>query len=110
MRIGRFAEQAGLTTRQIRYYSDNGLVPTVKTANGYRDYDSAYIPRAKRVHCLLAAGMSMDKLWKIRACLDKGNMAMCNELHHVMQAQVDVLDERIRQLEVARDTLASKLS
>ena len=48
MRIGRFAREAGLTTRQVRYYSDKDLLPVMKTANGYREYDSGQIPRAKR--------------------------------------------------------------
>ena len=109
MHIGRFAEQAGLTTRQVRYYSDRNLLPTMKSANGYREYDPDLIPQAKRIHCLLAAGIPSEQLCRISACLDGDSPVVCKELQEAMSAQVDSLERRIRQLETARDTLKRKI-
>jgi DNA-binding transcriptional MerR regulator len=109
MRIGRFAREAGLTTRQVRYYSDKDLLPVMKTANGYREYDSGQIPRAKRLHCLLAAGIPSEQLWKISGCLDSDSPVTCKELQEAMRAQIDSLERRIQQLQTARDTLKRKI-
>lgn len=109
MRIGRFAQESGLTTRQVRYYSDKGLLPTMKSANGYREYDPDQIPRAKRVHCLLAAGIPSEQLWKISACLDNESPVACKALQEAMRSQIDSLEQRIQQLETARDTLKQKI-
>ena len=39
MRIGDFAARAGLTARQVRHYTDVGLLSATRLGNGYRDYD-----------------------------------------------------------------------
>ncbi|MFT8356247.1 MAG: MerR family transcriptional regulator [Bifidobacterium aquikefiri] len=109
MRIGSFAQQAGLTTRQVRYYSDKDLLPAMKSPNGYREYDPDQIPRAKRVHCLLAAGIPSEQLSRISDCLDSEGPIACKELQAAMRVQVDSLEQRIRQLETARDTLKRKI-
>ena len=41
MRISDFAARAGLTPRQVRHYTDVGLLPAARLGNGYRDYDPA---------------------------------------------------------------------
>jgi MerR family copper efflux transcriptional regulator len=42
MRIGELAEQAGMSTKAIRYYEQIGiLAPPARTASGYRSYDEA---------------------------------------------------------------------
>ena len=33
MRIGDFAARAGLTARQVRHYTDTGLVPAIRLSN-----------------------------------------------------------------------------
>ena len=42
MRIGEPADQAGISTKAIRYYEQIGiLAPPARTASGYRAYDEA---------------------------------------------------------------------
>ena len=53
MRIGDFAARAGLTARQVRHYTDTGLMPAIRLSNGYRDYNPADVKRARRVSKLL---------------------------------------------------------
>ena len=46
MRIGELAEQAGISTKAIRYYEQIGiLAPPARTAAGYRSYDQAALGR-----------------------------------------------------------------
>ena len=39
MRIGELAERAGVSTRALRYYEEQGLISARRAHNGYRDYD-----------------------------------------------------------------------
>ena len=42
MRIGELAQQAGISTKAIRYYEQIGiLAPPARTPSGYRSYDQA---------------------------------------------------------------------
>ncbi|MCH4249542.1 MAG: MerR family transcriptional regulator [Microbacteriaceae bacterium] len=91
------------------YYSDQELLPTTKLTNGYREYDPKEIPRAKRVHCLLAAGIPCEQVWKIRGCLGNDSPGICREMQEAMSSQIDSLEQRIRRLEMARDTLKRKI-
>ena len=43
MRIRELAAQAGTTTRTLRYYEAQGLLPTGRSANGYRVYDEHHV-------------------------------------------------------------------
>ena len=46
MNIGKAANQAGLPTKTVRYYSDIGLVlPSSRTQTGYRNYDISSIKK-----------------------------------------------------------------
>ena len=47
MRIKEVEDLTGLTRKAIRYYEENGLIQTVKGANGYKEYDE------ETVKCLL---------------------------------------------------------
>ena len=44
MNIGEAANQAGLSVKTVRYYSDIGLVsPSYRSVSGYRNYDSTSV-------------------------------------------------------------------
>ena len=49
MRIGEFAETAGTTTKTLRFYEDQGLLPpTERPPAGYRDSVPAAAARLPR--------------------------------------------------------------
>ena len=53
MRIGEFAEQAGVTPRTIRYYEDLGLLgPNEREGQGFRYYSDAELVRLKKIDWL----------------------------------------------------------
>ena len=46
MRIGELAEAAGTTTKTLRFYEDQGLLPPAeRTPGGYRDYTTESLTR-----------------------------------------------------------------
>ena len=59
MRIGELAEQAGVSTKAIRYYEQIGiLAPPARTASGYRTYDQAALGRLGFVRAAQAVGLT----------------------------------------------------
>ena len=54
MRIGELAERTGTSSRSLRYYEQQGLLATRRTANGYRDYDESDLRLVHQIRELLA--------------------------------------------------------
>ena len=81
MRIGDFAARAGLTARQVRHYTDTGLVPAIRLSNGYRDYDPADVERARRVHALIGVGLSCEQVRPLVGCLGSEETAEIGRAH-----------------------------
>ena len=51
VRIGELAEAAGTTTKTLRFYEDQGLLPPAeRTAAGYRDYTPDALARVDFIH------------------------------------------------------------
>ena len=62
-KIGKIAQQAGVTTRTLRYYEQLGLITpaTVSTA-GYRYYDDDALAILTRIRSLKHVGLSLDEI------------------------------------------------
>ena len=69
LQIGEFARLTDLSVRNIRYYSDLGLLPPAETdpSTGYRKYGIDQVSRASRLIALKDIGLSLDE---IRLVLD----------------------------------------
>ena len=73
--IGQIAERTGFTASALRYYEELGLVvPTQRTAAGYRVYDDdalsrlAFIARAKHLGCSLDEITDLVGIWEGERC------------------------------------------
>jgi MerR family transcriptional regulator, copper efflux regulator len=63
MRIGQLAEQAGISTKAIRYYEQIGILgPPERTATGYRSYDEAALGRLGFVRAAQAVGLTLGEI------------------------------------------------
>ena len=73
MRIGELAEQAGISTKAIRYYEQIGiLAPPARTTSGYRAYDHAALGRLGFVRAAQALGLTLGEIRQIIAFRDQG--------------------------------------
>jgi DNA-binding transcriptional MerR regulator len=71
MRIGELAEQAGLSTKAIRYYEQIGiLTPAARTTSGYRTYDETALGRLGFVRAAEALGLPLGEIRQIIAFRD----------------------------------------
>ncbi|WP_238012139.1 MerR family transcriptional regulator [Dactylosporangium sp. AC04546] len=71
MRIGALARAVGTTTRTLRYYEQEGLLTSARTAAGYRDYAPATVRRVRNVRELLALGFTIADVREFRPWLDQ---------------------------------------
>ena len=66
MRIGELAEAAGTTTKTLRFYEDQGLLPPAeRTPGGYRDYTTESLTRIDFIHRGQAAGLSLAQIRQV---------------------------------------------
>ena len=106
MRIGELAEQAGISTKAIRYYEQIGiLTPPARTASGYRTYDEVALGRLGFVRAAQAVGFTLGEIRQIIAFRDDGQ-APCAHVSDLLQRQARDLDARIRELQALRGELA----
>jgi MerR family copper efflux transcriptional regulator len=96
MRIGELAEQAGISTKAIRYYEQIGiLTPPARTSSGYRSYDQTALGRLGFVRAAQAVGLTLGEIRQIIAFRDDGQ-APCAHVTDVLQRHAADLDARIR--------------
>lgn len=96
--IGELARRTGLTTRTIRFYSDEGLLPPAdRTYAGYRLYDSASLARLELLRTLRELGLGLS---------DAGAaLAGRSSVADLARRHVELLDEQIRVLRLRRAVL-----
>jgi MerR family transcriptional regulator, copper efflux regulator len=105
MRIGELAEQAGISTKAIRYYEQIGiLTPPARTPSGYRAYDPSALGRLSFVRAGQAVGLTLGEIRQIMAFRDDGQ-APCAHVTDLLQRHAADLDARIRELQQLRREL-----
>jgi MerR family redox-sensitive transcriptional activator SoxR len=67
LNIGDLARQVGIQTSAIRYYEENGLMPTPPRIGGWRTYESSLVDRLQVIHTAREMGFSIEE---IRTLLD----------------------------------------
>jgi DNA-binding transcriptional MerR regulator len=111
MRIGELADLTGTTTRSLRYYEAQGLLPARRTSNGYRDYAQTDVRVVSEIRSLLAIGFSLEDTRPFVECLQAGNPAgdVCPNSLAVYQRKLAELDGCIARLQATRDRVEHQL-
>ena len=103
MRIGDIAEQAGVSTRALRYYEEQGLLPARRTASGQRVYEQAAVERVQLIQQLFAAGLGSRVIAELLPCVDSGDATAASLA--VLQRERERITRAIADLEQARAQL-----
>jgi DNA-binding transcriptional MerR regulator len=111
VRIGELARATGASPRALRFYEEQGLLRSRRTANGYRIYSDDTVTRVRSIRYLLAAGLTLEDAAQFRCCLDGDLTAAAPSpaLVAVAKRRLAILDERIRAITEVRDHLATEL-
>ncbi|MFE0136620.1 MerR family transcriptional regulator [Streptomyces sp. NPDC059037] len=96
--IGELARRTGLSVRTIRFWSDSGVVvPTGRTAGGFRLYDADATARVDLVRTLRELGLDLET---VRRVLDRQVT-----VRDVARAHARAVDAEIRTLQARRAVL-----
>jgi MerR family copper efflux transcriptional regulator len=105
MRIGELAEQAGISTKAIRYYEQLGILTApARTPSGYRDYDQSALGRLAFVRAGQAVGLTLGELRRIIALRDRGEVP-CEHVAGLLQQRSADVEARIAELRQLRREL-----
>jgi MerR family copper efflux transcriptional regulator len=105
MRIGELADQAGISTKAIRYYEQIGILPRpARNPSGYRSFDQTALGRLEFVRAAQAMGLTLGEIRQIIAFRDDGQ-APCAHVTELLLRHAADLDARIRELQQLRGEL-----
>ncbi|MCY9786705.1 MerR family transcriptional regulator [Nocardiopsis sp. EMB25] len=111
MRIGELARRSGVSPRSLRYYEEQGLLASRRTAGGHREYGPLALERVERIQCLFAAGLSSGTIYELLPCIyaqERGDPAPdlldnLREERERIKASVDRLQRTLATLDTVID-------
>ncbi|TDK28224.1 MerR family transcriptional regulator [Arthrobacter crusticola] len=99
MRIGELARQSGVSVRALRYYEEQGLLESTRTAGGQREFENSAVDRVRFFQTLYAAGLSSRRIAELLPCIDTGGTT--KEQQAMLQSEREALAHRIAELHEA---------
>jgi MerR family transcriptional regulator, copper efflux regulator len=107
VRIGEVATEAGVSTKTIRFWEAQGMLPVPpRTASGYREYEPSVIERIDFIRYAQGAGFRLDEIKGVLDIGDSGDPP-CGHVGELIAKRIADVDQRIAELKRARRHLAS---
>lgn len=103
MRIGEVARRAGVSTRALRYYEEQGLLAADRTHSGQRIYPDAAVERVHLIQQLFTAGLPSRTIVRLMPCIDAGDSSP--EVFALMASERERITTAMEDLAAARDAL-----
>ena len=105
VRIGELAARAGVSVRSLRYYEEQGLLTSSRTAGGQRWYAEVDVERVVLIQRLYAAGLSSSTIATLMPCVDTPSEAASVAALARMAEERERLDGHIADLLRTREML-----
>jgi len=103
--IGQVAEAAEVNIQTIRYYERRGLFPKPRrTPSGYRQYAEDAVGRLRFIKHAQELGFSLQEIQELLGLRVKHGAA-CDAVEQKTRAKIDVVEQKIRDLQRMRRTL-----
>jgi DNA-binding transcriptional MerR regulator len=103
LRIGELARRAGVSVRSLRYYEQQGLLGSERTAGGQRVYAPSAVERVHFIQQLYAAGVPSRVIVDLLPCFATG--VATTSMLALMEHERDAIAERLRELTAAHERL-----
>lgn len=104
--IGNLAALTGLSSKSIRYYEQEKLIPKARRSHsGYRLYDESIIERLRFIQKAKAIGFHLEDIRRFLELTDKGKPC-CDRVQEWSNIRLQELDEQIKFISNLRDRLA----
>jgi DNA-binding transcriptional MerR regulator len=113
MQIGELARRTATPARRLRYYEEQGLLSSQRSANGYRDYDPQAVQRVTQIRGLIDAGIPTAIIKDILPLLDNPRAILpaspATGLVDALEHHRGQLDARIQCITRNRDAITRYL-
>lgn len=107
MRIGELASTAGTSTKTLRFWEEQGLLPAPdRTPGGYRDYDPIVLDRLGFIRRGQAAGLTLAQIQHVLEIRDDGE-APCAHVRALLHQRLVDIDQQLSRLTALRDALTA---
>lgn len=107
MRIGELADAVGVNPKTVRYYEQIGLLPEpARSPGGDRIYTRADVDRLAFIRRAQQLELTLDEIREILA-LREQSQRPCDYVLAVARQHLGDLDDRITQMQRARDELSA---
>ncbi|MFI8089388.1 MerR family transcriptional regulator [Streptomyces sp. NPDC086080] len=105
MRIGELAARSGVSVRSLRYYEEQGLLTSTRSAGGQRHYADDEVERVAFIQRLYAAGLSSRTIVELLPCVDAPSEEHSDAALERTAEERDRISEHIADLARTRDAL-----
>ncbi|AEW99044.1 MerR family transcriptional regulator [Streptantibioticus cattleyicolor] len=105
MRIRELSVRTGASRRSLRYYEQQGLLVSTRSAGGQRCYGDAHVERVALIQTFLAAGMSSRTIAQLVPCMTEPNAERAEQALTAMNQERTRLSATIDSLTAAREAL-----
>jgi DNA-binding transcriptional MerR regulator len=103
MRIGDVAHRAGVSTRALRYYEEQGLLTSERTSSGQRTYAESAIERVHLIQQFFTAGLPSRTILQLLPCVDTGTSSP--EVFEMLESERARITTAMADLAAARQAL-----
>ena len=103
--VGELSRRSGVPASALRFYEDEGLIHSRRTAGNQRRYRRDTLRRVTFVRMSQRVGMPLSKIREVLALLPDDRTPTRTDWARISRCWQDDLDARIRQLEQLRDQL-----
>jgi len=105
MRIGELADEAGVSTKTVRYYESIGILSEPRrTDSGYRDYDPDSVRRLRFIREAQSTGLSLSEIQSVLELKDTGSRS-CEHTTGLLDQHLAEIDQQLATLQQARAEL-----
>ena len=103
--VGELSRRSGVPASALRFYEDEGLIRSRRTAGNQRRYGRDTLRRVTFVRMSQRVGMPLAKIREVLALLPDDRTPTRTDWARISQCWQEDLNARIRQLEQLRDQL-----
>ncbi|SEB93093.1 DNA-binding transcriptional regulator, MerR family [Nocardioides exalbidus] len=105
MRIGELAERAGVSVRSLRYYEEQGLLVSERSASGQRHYVEGDVDHVVFLQRMYAAGLSSRTILELMPCATAPSQENSDAAFDRLLVERDRIDAHIEELIRTREAL-----
>lgn len=98
MLIGELAKQTGTTSKTLRFYEAEGLMPEPgRTSSGYRDYEPDAVHRVAFIREAQQAGFTLHQIGQILD-IREGGEPPCEHVGQLIEQRIAEVEQRLTEL------------